>query len=213
LQHLARNEKIQRIRAELRAEMDAPGVDREPIRHFLQLLSERTRDRWRHLFLTTNWDFLLQREIDEFLPDCPHWLRDTQVFHVNGTVEDQTDGGNSNRGSFLLTEDSVQERTWSVEASSAFSHMIWASTFVVVGMSFECRIDRFLLALLSSVKETLPSGESDWIIVDPNQAALDVLHDRIQVALPRSNVTSVCEKFTHWQDAQFPELKMKGVFS
>jgi hypothetical protein len=67
------------------------------------LLSERTRDRWRHLFLTTNWDFLLQREIDEFLPDCPHWLRDTQVFHVNGTVEDQTDGGNSNRGSFLLT--------------------------------------------------------------------------------------------------------------
>jgi hypothetical protein len=67
---LPRDEKIQCIREKLTAAMNARGVNREPIRDFLQFLSARTLGRWRHRFMTTNWDFLLQQEIDNL--SLPH---------------------------------------------------------------------------------------------------------------------------------------------
>jgi hypothetical protein len=162
--------------------MGETGVDREPINRFLRSLSGRTRDNWRHLFLTTNWDFLLQSEINKFVPDVvPRWLRDSHVFHLNGTIEVQA--GNSRRSEFVLPED--QARTPSLEFSIALSKMEWGRTFVVVGMGFECEADRGLFSFLNQVKEMLPSGESDWVIVNPFQAALDSARDLIQLNCPK----------------------------
>jgi hypothetical protein len=190
--------------------MGAPGVDSEPIRHFLQFLSDRTRDLWRHRFLTTNWDFLLQHEIDNFVPDVPDWLfPTTHVFHLNGTIEVRAD--NSRRSAIVLRDD--KKRTPSQELNEALSQILWGRILVVVGMSFECRADRALFHVLNKVKEMLPIGESEWIIVNPCQAALDTSRDLIKCNLPGTGVTPVPNTLTSWQEAEFLELREKGVFS
>jgi len=209
-QQLPRDEKIRRIAAELRAAMDAPGVNTAPVRGFLQFLSDRTRDTWRHRFLTTNWDFLLQREINKFVPDVvPRWLRDSHVFHLNGTVEVRAD--NSRRSVFVLREDTA--RTPSLEFDTALANMAWGSIFAVVGMSFECEPDKALFNLLNKVRDRLPSGESDWVIVNPCQTDLDASRDLIKFKLPRASVTLVRDTLTSWQKKRFYGLKESGVFS
>jgi len=208
---LSRVEKIQCIKEELNAAMDAPGVNRAPIRDFLQFLSKRTRDRWRHRFLTTNWDFLLQQEIDQFVPDgvpVPRWLgNNSHVFHLNGTVEVRPD--NSHRSEFVLREDS--ERNLSTEVNIALSEMVWGSTFVVVGVSFECKPDKALFNILNS--DMLPIGKSNWIIVNPCQTDLDNARDLINCKLPQANVTPVPHTLTDWRETQFLQLKERRIFS
>jgi hypothetical protein len=173
-QAIPRPEKVEKIRLTLAAEMDSPSVSIRSIREF-------------HLFLTTNWDFLLQREVLSFLPDefVPVWLSTSHVFHINGTVEKLTD--QPLRSPFLLTEDPESQRTNSVEANTAFGKMIWETTFVVVGMSFECATDKFLLYHLNRVEDDLPIGESRWIIVNPDPGTLAAASARIEAALPLSN--------------------------
>ena len=57
---LPRNEQIGRIKAKLRDEMSSPNIDCSDIRDLLQMLARNTVTPWQHLFLTTNWDDLLQ---------------------------------------------------------------------------------------------------------------------------------------------------------
>lgn len=189
--------------------MGEAGVDGKPINRFLKFLSTRTRDNWRHLFLTTNWDFLLQAEIDKFTADCPRWLRDAQVFHLNGTIEVQADY--SRRSRFVLPED--QARAPSLELNIALSKMTWGRTFVVIGMGFECEADRGLFSFLNKVKEISPGGESDWVIVNPCQSAIDSARDLIRLNLPQASVKPVCATFTDWLDTQFRGLSEHRVFS
>jgi hypothetical protein len=205
---LSRDEKIQCIREQLKAAMNAYEVNRAPIRDFLQFLSDRTRCRWRHRFLTTNWDFLLQQEIDKFAPDSvPCWLRPTTlVYHLNGTVEDS-----KNRSAIALRGD--KERTSSQELNEAIGHVAWGSIFVIVGMSFECEPDKALFNVLNSAQDMLPVGESNWIIVNPCSADLDNARDLVMRKLPRATVTPVPHTLTYWREAQFPQLKERGVFS
>lgn len=65
-QQSSRDGKIGCIKRQLRQAMDAPGVSPDPIRDFLRFLSRRTEKGTRHRFLTTNWDYLLQREVSAF---------------------------------------------------------------------------------------------------------------------------------------------------
>lgn len=205
---LQRDEKIQCIKEKLTTVMNAPGVNREPIRDFLQFLSARTLGRWRHLFMTTNWDFLLQQEIDKFAPHrVPDWLKPTTlVRHINGTVEDS-----DNRSAIVLRED--KKRKPSQELNEAIGHMAWGSIFVIVGISFECEPDKALFNILNSVQDMLPVGESNWIIVNPCSADLDNARDLVKRKLPHASVILVPDTLTGWREAQFPELKQKGVFS
>jgi len=84
--HLHRDEQIARIKETLRFEMDRPSVDCSDIRDLLRILSEHTVPPWRHLFITTNWDFLLQREVLALgHTDQPAWSAETHVYHLNGT--------------------------------------------------------------------------------------------------------------------------------
>jgi hypothetical protein len=85
--------------------------------------------------------------------------------------------------------------------------MIWEKVFVVVGMSFECQTDKFLLHHLSEVQDDLPIGESLWVIVNPDRASLDAVSSRILKVLPGAKVNSVCSTFSRWQDEGFPGLE------
>jgi hypothetical protein len=206
LQH---DEQIDRIKNALRVEMDRPSIDCSDIRNLLCFLSERTVPPWRHLFITTNWDFLLQREVLALGHMVqPPWSAETHVYHLNGTVEELPN--NQNRSRFILETDPAEERVSTIEADIAFNNIIWNRTFVVIGMSFECEVDKFILKSLARVQDDLPIGESEWIIVNPDAATLATSCERIQRALPRSSVHAVAATLRTWLNAKTPELQACG---
>jgi hypothetical protein len=179
---------------------------------FLDLLANRTVSPWQHRFHTTNWDFLLQREILALGHKIlPKWCAETHVYHLNGTVEDLPD--NSRRSVFVLESDPPHARVATTEVNIAYNNFIFSKTFVVVGMSFECEVDRYLLSALNRVEDDLPIGESFWIVLNPNTDALSATCDRLQAALPRAKIVGNAKTFRAWLDAQVPELQSGGAIA
>ena len=212
LNQLPRDEQISQIKTALPAEMNRPSIDCSDIRKLLRTLAENTVSPWQHLFLTTNWDHLLQREVLDLGHSVqPEWSAETHVYHLNGTVEVLPD--NQNRSPFLLETDPPEQRTSSIEANKAFEKMMWNKTFVVVGMSFECEADKFLLRSLARVQDDLPIGESEWIIINPDAVALAAVSERIRHALPRSSVQAVASTLRSWLNAKAPELQARGALA
>lgn len=209
---IQRDTKVERIKKQVSEEMDQKYVSGMPYRKLLKLLQKHTQPGWRHQFITTNWDYLLQREVDSLeLKVLPKWLRNSHVSHMNGTVEVMPD--NTNRSPFLLEDDLPSQRTWSVEANKTYNEMIWGSYFIVVGVSFECDTDRFLLKALSDVADSLPVGESHWIVLNPDDAALKKVEGTIQNYLPSSSINAVKKKFGKWIAEMMPELQYLGIIA
>lgn len=207
---LARDEQIVRIKEALLEEMSASHVDSTSISRFFGILANHTSSFWQHQFHTTNWDFLLQREISELaLESLPPWLAESNVYHLNGTIEVLPD--NSRRSEFVLESDPANARTATVEGNNAYCRFIWSRTFVVVGMSFECEVDKYLLNALNRVEDDLPIGESVWIVLNPDRQALSTTCERLQIALPRSKIVRNLTTFDAWLDARMPELQCHGA--
>lgn len=208
----SRDELIAHIKAAIASEMSAAYVDTTDIRLFLDLVAEHTVSPWRHQFHTTNWDYLLQREILALGHKVqPPWSAETHVYHLNGTVEDLPN--NSQRSAFVLESDPPQARVRTVEGNIAYNKFIWSQTFVVVGMSFECDVDKYLLSALNRVEDDLPIGESFWVVVNPNAEALDITCARLQASLPRARIVKREATFRTWLNAQLPELQSLGVLA
>ncbi len=91
--------------------------------------------------------------------------------------------------------------------------MIWGQFFVVVGMSFECRIDKFLLTMLNKVEDDLPIGESTWLLINPDEMSLEQSALRIQSALPSAIIHKIPYKFDDWINSRMPQLQDAGVLS
>lgn len=206
----SRADKIERIKKKLRDEMNMPFINSAVIKRFLGILSKHTAPNWRNRFITTNWDYLLQREIQALnLEIQPVWMANSHVFHLNGSVEELED--NSNRSPFLLEEDSAAQRCFSPEANIAYDQILWDRVFIVVGMSFECDTDKFLLSALNRVEDDLPIGESVWVIVNRNPQALETSRTRISHALPRATVKGICTDFDSWLKQGVKELQECGA--
>lgn len=207
---LGRPTLVSRIVEAIRLEMSKPEIDASDIRKFLAFIAAGTNEPWQHQFHTTNWDFLLQREISTLdLQVQPTWLANTHVYHLNGTVEDLPD--NQNRSPIVLETDSAQDRTWSIESEVAFSKIMWNTTFVMVGISFECEVDKFILTSLNRVQDDLPIGDSTWILINPNSSALRDSSVRIQAALPCAKLITVKSTFGKWLSLGMPELACLGI--
>lgn len=211
MMRLDRQERIAAIKNALAHEMSSKNVDTTSIRVFLKTLGERTADGVSHRLVTTNWDDLLQREINGLeLEYLPHWLVDSHVYHINGTVETYL---NLEFGSpFLLEEDSYKQRVRSVEADRVFSSMLWGQIFFVVGMSFECETDRFLLFSLKQHEDNLPIGESVWFVLNPDENGLDIAASRIASCLPRAKVFKLHTTFNDWVNGDNHILTQLNVF-
>jgi len=207
-----REEKVEKIRKALLDEMIAPRVSVGGIKVFLTDLARMTEPPWRHLFVTTNWDYLLQRELLAFIPNktVPRWLTKSWVYHLNGTVEEPWDC--PDRSPFLLVEDPHTQRTLSREANDALTYFQTASHFVVVGMSFECSTDRFFLHQLCKLGGDFPVGESEWLVVNPNHVNLANVCRRIEKALPDARVDGVWHTLDEWRGEGFREMRPWGVF-
>jgi len=209
---LPRAEVISRIKSVVLGEMSAPRISTTDISQFLSVLANHTVPPWRHQFHTTNWDYLLQREILALdLTVLPPWCAESHVYHLNGSVEQLPDS--SNRSAFVLETDSRQARTETVEGNTAFGKFIWNRTFVVVGMSFECEVDKYLLTSIRSVGDDLPIGESTWYVVNPDETTLTNTETRIRAALPQARLVMIPTTFRAWLDAELPELQARGALT
>lgn len=209
---LPRDKQIARIKAAIVSEMSAAYVDTKDICLFLDILAKHTVPPWQHQFHTTNWDFLLQREIlYRGHKVQPQWSAETHVYHLNGTAENLAD--NSRRSAFVLESDPPQARVATTEGDIAYHKFIWSQTFVVVGMSFECEVDKCLLSALKRVQDDLPIGESNWVVLNPNAEALATTCARLQAALPRAKIAGRDSTFRAWLDDQLPELQCRGALA
>lgn len=209
---LDREVQILKIRDAVRMAMDDPSVNTGPIRQWLSLIGERTTSRWNHRLITTNWDYLLQREVSDLgWTEKPGWLENSHVYHLNGTVEELANNGH--RSPFLLESDPPEQRRSTTEANQAFGKFIWDRHFLVVGMSFECEMDKFLLQALGEVQDDLPIGESRWLVVNPDVTAAKNVATRIQCSLPKARVESVPMHFVEWLTDGAPQVRSWGAFS
>lgn len=203
-----RQELIAAIRGTLRDEMNAPAVDTKPYSQLLTVLVQGNSPNSHHRFVTTNWDSLLQREVDKAYPKvCPEWLESTHVFHLNGTVDDRPD--KSRRSCFLLESDPIGTRVAKLESNLALASILWSDSFVVVGMSFECETDNSLLTALG--KATLPVEASRWIVVNPVASALDGVRANLEFKLPGASVVPVRRGLADWVADGLPELRENGI--
>lgn len=204
--------QVEKIRTAILAEMDHPDNDTRPYQQLLETLARRTKTGWKHSFFTTNWDYLLQREILRLgLKIVPPWLQETHVFHLNGTVE-CTSASNipGLRAPFLLERDSFRARTTSQEFNQALQFLSWRQHFIVVGVSFSCETDQAFLTILREVKQ-LAVGSAWWHVVDPSQNSGEAVASHIGVALPEAKVTSSTMGFAEWVTQGMPELSQMGV--
>lgn len=209
---LDREVQIRKIRAAIRTAMNDPSVNTGPIRRWLSLIGERTTPRWSHRLITTNWDYLLQKEVSgQGWTVKPDWLENSHVNHLNGTIEELPNNGH--RSPFLLESDPPEERRSTIEANLTFEKIIWDRHFVVVGMSFECEMDKFLLQALGAVQDDLPIGESRWLVVNSNVGAAEVAAARIQGVLPNARVEPVLMGFEEWLADGALQLRSWGAFS
>ena len=209
---LPRSDQIARIKTAVLTEMSAPYIDTHDVRHFLSLLANQTVGPWQHQFHTTNWDYLLQREILALGHAVqPPWCAETHVYHLNGTVEQLPN--NTHRSGFVLESDPPEARIATCEGNIAYNKFIWNQTFVVVGMSFECDVDKYLLSELRRVEDDLPIGESHWIVVNPNIDVLSATCARLQAALPNASIVSNASTFGEWLLAKVPELQSRGAIA
>jgi len=208
-QSLDRDRQVEMIQSAIRREMNAPHINTWPYKRLIAHLKSST-DQWHHRFITTNWDYLLQREIDEMdFSVAHHWLPDTGVYHLNGSVKNF---GDSNYNSpFLLETDSESVRKQSVEANVALNHVLWSRYFIVIGMSFSCRIDRSFLYVISKHEDNLPIGESEWLIVNTDQESSYSIASYIKGAIPRARISVLNADFAEWVNGPTKELQALGV--
>lgn len=207
--------QIANIKKAIRSEMNSPKIDTSPYKFLLSELSNRTDSNWHHSFLTTNWDFLLQREINQLsLKAVPRWLPETHVYHINGTVEEWPSVDKAKpplRSPFLLESDLPDQRSYSTEVAQAIQYIIWRKAFVVVGLSFECSMDRAFLMSLGRVGKDVQISSSFWLVLNPNNDALERVCTLLQGAFPGAKIYPIATGFNEWLYAGMPQLVSVGI--
>ncbi len=178
--------------------------------NLLDILSNRTDLNWRHFFATTNWDYLLQREISALqLQIKPYWLQDSHVFHLNGTTEPF--GTTALRSEILLETDSSTKRKWTHEANKALNIMLHQKFFVIAGMSFNCATDKNFLDNLQKHEDFLQIGDATWVVINSEYAELQSVCSLLRIKFPGCRLIRVEDRFENWIKSGCKELHAEGV--
>lgn len=162
--------------------------------------------------ITTNWDYLLQRDLKFWINAnssgyAPRFLSTHgTVYHLNGSVEP---GDFQNRSPFLLETDSASFRKRTFEANKALNYLLWSNLIIIVGMSFECDVDRGLLGTLRTHEDDTPIGSALFVVVEPNREILETTYKKLAYCFPRANGIHVNSYFGEWIERGMPELGQK----
>ena len=206
---LPRECRIAKVKDALAREMVSPQVDTSVLRKFLRILDARHNARgYRHHFVTSNWDTLLDREMDALCRDrydnaCPEWTRDG-ILHLNGAVDD--DGISPFRSHFVFPEDWRGSRRPSVESNIAADKVIGSSAIIIAGLSFACDADNALLDFLREAADETPIGEAHCLVIDPCHSNLQRVCSILRCVLPEAEIDSRQSTFGDWIRVGLVEL-------
>lgn len=206
---VTREAHIGMITEALREKMTLVPENSTPYRYLLDIMASNTVDQGHHRLITTNWDYLLQRDVNGWINAnnpgfAPRFLSThSMVYHLNGFVEP---GELQNRSSFLLETDSKETRKATLETNKAFNCLCWSSLVVIVGMSFKCEMDNDLLAWLGAYEDSLPIGSALFVIVEKDKEALDSTCTMLARNFPRAHGIRVNSGFAEWVDSGMLEL-------
>lgn len=196
----SREERIQNIDRNLSSQMQTVPIGNNPYSQLLFLLENKKKVNQRNLFITTNWDYLLQREINsKNYTTRPSWLEDSQVFHLNGSIEKWGDA--RYRSPMLLPDDN--NRVDSLEFQKAMNFVLCERFFVMIGVSFKYTVDQQIIELLRPHEDNLLFGEGKYLIVDNCQEGLDRIENIINQNFPRAEVIKVKSDFKSWIDVAY----------
>lgn len=204
-----REKHITRITNAINDVMDGLPVPTNSYRKLLDTMASRTVAQGHHKPMTTNWDYLLQREVIAWTEDnkpgwAPRFLSThSTVYHFNGSAEP---GEFQNRSPFLLETDDADIRRSTYEANHAFNLLLWSTLVVIVGMSFECDIDKGLLSALRAHEDNLPIGSAHFVILDPCKKTLDDTYKKLAACFPRASGIIVNRSFSEWVNDGMSEL-------
>lgn len=209
---LDRDIRIKNIRANILQEEKRIKIGRTSYSKLLSILKTSTNPLWKHLFITTNWDSILDKEIENMIRKEEgnlHWLPDSWGFHLNGsTKEPQHD----TYSQFLLDDDSWDSITDSYERAHGLWRAKWErGLIVIVGLSFNYGIDKFLLKFWQTHQDNLPFGESNLLILNPQKEVCDNIKELIEKAFPRASVFLIAKRFGEWVNKGMPELVNLGI--
>lgn len=206
---VTRDAHVHMIAETLREEIARVPRGATPYRRLLDFMSTKTVAKGHHTLITTNWDDLLQRDVNDWVEAntpgyAPRFLcTPGTVYHLNGCVEP----GKFKHGSpFLLETDAPSHRKSTFEANQALTLLLWSTLVIVVGMSFECDMDRGLLATLREHEDSTPIGQAYFVIVEPNGKTLESTYAKLVDCFPRANGIKVNKGFAEWIDSSMPQL-------
>lgn len=208
---MPRQDRICRIKQTLRLEMCKSHVSIEPYRRLVQYLENHTAASWRHRFVTTNWDTLLQKVLDELYPSaCPsQWLRDTYVSHLNGSVSRNTNP--DFHSDFLLEDDPRGSRREKPQSNMIYNRILVSAYFVILGMSFECQTDASLLRAVQSADMRAQRGT--WLLVNPSRSSLEQSCSTVKTAMPACRILPVQRGMVEWIEEGLPDLIGEGILT
>ncbi len=206
---VARDAHVHMITEALREEIARVPQGMTPYRRLLDIMATKTVAEGHHRLLTTNWDYLLQRDVLNWVEAntpgyAPRFLSThATVYHLNGSVEP---GDFKNRSPFMLETDSASVRRATFEANQALTLLLWSTLIVIVGMSFECDMDRGLLATLRAHEDNVPIGNALFVIVEPSKETLESTYAKLAYCFPRAGGIRVNQGLAEWIDSGMPKL-------
>jgi hypothetical protein len=206
---VTRDDHVRMIEETLRQKMELVPRRTTPYYRLLDIMAAKTVAEGHHRLITTNWDYLLQRDVLDWVETntpglAPRFLSThATVYHLNGSAEPSD---SQNRSPFMLETDAAHFRKATFEANHAFNLLLWSTLIVIVGMSFECDMDRGLLAALKAHEDNAPIGSALFVIVEPNKEALESTYAKLAHCFPRAGGIRVNRGLKEWIDSGMPEL-------
>jgi hypothetical protein len=204
-----RDEHISNIESDLSKEIELIKPGSTP---YFKLFNSLIRRSLNNRLLTTNWDYLLQLELDYWIEsnnyECvPGFLakgtQGSMVYHLNGSIEKGVFVG---RSKILLETDCCDQRRQSYESNAVFNILLESKTVVIIGMSFNCNVDHDFLNVISDCKEDMPIRHAKFIVVEPDKLQIQKTKSKLTEFFPESIVIVVNSSFANWIESGMPEL-------
>jgi hypothetical protein len=194
---LTRREIVTRIQRELRSRQEQVVRDGQLetsiLEYFANAIRPDRNDRFRHGFVTTNWntviDLVLQRH-------------GQTVWHLNGSIDGPVEA-------FLTEADTPEQRNGRLENHPGFRWLLESEVCVLAGISLRSAFDREIVHLLGSCP---PAQDArSWCVVNESHEDLSRTQTLLRQYADPARIMLVHSSFQDWVRAGLPEWRTISV--